>query len=185
MKFLLSVALAVLLAVPAMAADPKKKPASAASAEPAPAAAPGPQKIRDIDDWTVASNTESGHTICYAFTRAKSSAPALSGRTKPVLTVTHRPAAKDPSVAIDAGFAYPPHVSVTVQVDQTGLDFYTDASAPRNTFARDSKAVVAAFLKGSRAVVRSPHGKDTVTDTFSLKGFGDAYKAIVKACPAK
>ena len=69
----------------------------------------------------------------------------------------------------------------TVQVDQTGLEFYT---AKRNAFARDGKAAVTAFGKGSRAIARSPGPKDaTVTDTFSLKGFAPAYAAIVKACP--
>ena len=73
--------------------------------------------------------------------------------------------------------------TVTVQVDQSGLEFYT---AQRNAFARDGKAAVAAFQRGSRAIARSPGAKDTqVTDTFSLSGFSDAYKAIVKECPPK
>jgi hypothetical protein len=70
---------------------------------------------------------------------------------------------------------------VTVQVDQTGLEFYTSG---RNAFARDGHATVTAFDKGSRAIARSPGPKD-VTDTFSLKGFSQAYAAIAKACPAK
>ncbi len=41
----------------------------------------------------------------------------------------------------------------------------------RNAFARDGKAAVTAFGKGSRAIARSPGPKE-VTDTFSLKGFG-------------
>jgi hypothetical protein len=94
--------------------------------------------------------------------------------------VTERPSGRD-SVAIEAGFTYAPNASVTVQVDQTGLEFYTHA---RDAFARDGKAAVAAFQRGSRAIARSPGPKE-VTDTFSLKGFGAAYAAIVKACPAK
>ncbi len=79
------------------------------------------------------------------------------------------------------GFSYAANATVTVQVDQTGLEFYTSG---RNAFARDGKAAVTAFGKGSRAIARSPGPKE-VTDTFSLKGFGQAYAAIVKACPAK
>jgi hypothetical protein len=85
------------------------------------------------------------------------------------------------TVAIDAGLPYAANASVTVQVDQAGLEFYT---AGRNAFARDGKAAVAAFGRGSRAIARSPGAKE-VTDTFSLKGFGAAYAAVVKACPAK
>jgi len=96
--------------------------------------------------------------------------------------VTERASGRD-AVAIEAGFSYPANASVTVQVEQAGLEFYT---AQRAAFARDGKAAVSALHKGSRAIARSPGPKDTsVTDTFSLKGFGPAYAAIVKACPPK
>ena len=97
-----------------------------------------------------------------------------------MLTVTERSSGRD-AIAIEAGLAYAPNATVTVQVDQTGLEFYTSG---QNAFARDGKAAVTAFGKGTRAIARSPSPKE-VTDTFSLKGFGQAYAAIVKACPAK
>jgi hypothetical protein len=168
-------AFALLLAPPA-SAEPKKPAPPAHHAVP-PAA---PKSIGRFDDWTAATHAESGQAVCYAFTRVQSSAPALPGRGGVVLTVTERSSGRD-AVAIEAGFAYPANATVTLQVDQAGLEFYT---AGRNAFARDGKAAVAAFSKGSRAIARSPAPKE-VTDTFSLKGFGAAYAAILKACPAK
>jgi Invasion associated locus B (IalB) protein len=158
-------------------------PAKSAPAKPAPshtAAAAGPKQIGVFEDWTAATHEESGQTVCYAFTRAQTSAPKLPGRGPVVLTVTERASLRD-TVAIDAGFSYAANASVTVQVDQSGLEFYTSG---RDAFARDGKASVTAFQKGARAIARSPGTKE-VTDTFSLKGFGAAYAAIVKACPAK
>jgi hypothetical protein len=179
MRFPCLLAVALLLAVPAAAAETKKPtPAPAPAAHPA--AAAGPKSIGKFDDWTAATHSESGQTVCYAFARAQSSAPALPGRGAVVLTVTERPSGRD-TVALQAGFPYAANASVTVQVDQTGLEFYTSG---QNAFSRDGKAAVAAFNKGSRAIARSPAPKE-VTDTFSLKGFGAAYAAIVKACPAK
>jgi len=166
---------ALLLTLPALAA-PKKKTTPAAH----PAATAGPKQIGKFEDWTAATHAESGQTVCYAFTRVQSSTPVLPGRGAVVLTVTERSSGRD-AVAIEAGFPYPANASVTVQVDQTALEFYTSG---RNAFARDGKAAVAAFQRGSRAIARSPGPKE-VTDTFSLKGFGAAYAAIVKACPAK
>jgi hypothetical protein len=174
MTIYLSLACALLLvSLPAVAAD-KAKPA------PAHATASGPKQIGKFDDWTAATHQESGQTVCYAFTRVQSSVPTLPGRGSVILTVTERQALRD-TAAIDAGLTYAANATVTVQVDQTGLEFYT---AGRNAFARDGKAAVAAFNHGSRAIARSPGAKE-VTDTFSLKGFGKAYEAIVKACPAK
>ncbi len=168
------------LAMPAVAQTHKPAPAHKPAATPAPAA--GPKSIGKFDDWTAATHQESGQTVCYAFTRAQSSAPALPGRGPVILTVTERPSGRD-AVAIEAGFTFANNAAVTVQVDQTALDFYT---AQRNAFARDGKAVVAAFHKGARAISRSPGPKDAqVTDTFSLKGFSAAYAAINKACPPK
>jgi ribosomal protein L31 len=165
-----------LVASPALAQSHK------ATAPAKPAAPNTPKQLGKFEDWTAATHQESGATVCYAFTRAQSSAPSLPGRGDVILTVTQRPSGRD-AVAISAGFPYAQGATVTVQVDQSGHDFYT---AGRNAFARDGKATVAAFSKGSRVIARSPGPRGTaVTDTFSLKGFSAAYAATVKACPPK
>jgi hypothetical protein len=168
---------ALVLAVPAAAQQPKKPEPHA---QPAAAASNAAKEIAKFDDWTAATHAEGNQTACYALTRAQTSSPNLAGRGEVVLTVTQRPVARD-TVAIEAGFDYAKDTSVTVQVDQTGLDFFT---RQRDAYARDGKAAVAAFQKGERAIARSPGPKgQQVTDTFSLKGFSAAYAAIVKACP--
>jgi invasion protein IalB len=168
--------LAATLTVPAAAQTKKPEPT-----HPPAAASNAPKQIAQFDDWTAATHEEGGQTVCYALTRAQSSSPSLPGRGDVVLTVTERTTARD-TVAIEAGFDYAKDTAVTVQIDQTGLDFYT---RERDAYARDGKAAVAAFQKGERAIARSPGPKgQQVTDTFSLKGFSAAYAAIVKACPA-
>jgi hypothetical protein len=166
---------ALLLPVATAVAQQPKAQAAAAKAE-------GPKAIGRFDDWTAATNPEGGQTVCYAFVRAGTSAPSLSGRGDVVLTVTQRPSGRD-AVAISAGFAYPQGAAVTVQVDQNAVDFYASG---RNAFARDNKAAVAALNRGRQVTARSPapHAA-AVVDTFSLKGFGRAYEAITKACPPK
>jgi hypothetical protein len=171
----------ILLALPLLAAGPAPaqphKPPTAA-----PAKAEAPKKIGQFDDWTAATNAEAGQTACYAFVRANHSTPALPGRGDVVLTVTQRPSGRD-AVAISAGFAYPANAAVTVQADQTALDFY---AAGRSAFARDGHAAAAAFGRGKQVTARSPGPRSaTVVDSFSLKGFGRAYEAINKACPPK
>ena len=192
-------AIPLLLALPAAAQTAKPSPApapapaaasapvSASGAKPAPAKPPtaapaGPKQIGKFEDWIAATHQESGATVCYAFTRAQSSAPVLPGRGPVIITITQRPTLRD-AVAMEAGFTYAEKAMVTVQVDQTALEFYTDK---RNAFSRDGKAVAAAFAKGAKAVAKSPGPKAVaVQDTFSLKGFSDALKAINKACPPK
>ncbi len=138
-----------------------------------------PKAIGRFDDWTAATDQEAGQSVCYAFTRAAASTPALPGRGDVVLTVTERPGGRD-AVAISAGFAYPANAAVAGLADATTLDFYT---AQRSAFARDGHAAVAAFQRARQLVAKSPGPKGAVADTFSLKGFNAAYAAIVKSCP--
>jgi invasion protein IalB len=177
-------ALLVLGFVPQLAAQTQHAQTQRPGASrPKPPASAAPKQLGRFDDWTAATHQESGQTVCYAFTRARTSAPALPGRTEVVLTVAQRPSGRD-EVAVSAGFEYPKGAAVIMQVDTSGLDFYT---AQRNAFARDGKAVVAAFEKGAQALARSPGPREgqVVADTFSLRGFSAAYAAINKACPAR
>ena len=97
-----------------------------------------------------------------------------------VLTVTQRPGSRD-AVAISAGFPYAPGAEVSTQVEQAALSFYTSGTS---AFAREGSTAVAAFRRGRQVVARSPapHGR-YVIDSFSLRGFDQAYDAINRACP--
>ena len=146
-----------------------------------PARAAAPKKLGGFEDWTAATHQEGGQLVCYAFTRVHNSTPALPGRSEVVLTVTERPAGRD-AVALSAGFPYAAGAEVTMQVDQANHTLYTSG---RSAFARDGAILVAAMQKGRGVVARSPGpNKAQVVDNFSLKGFAQAYAAIVKACPA-
>ena len=142
----------------------------------------GPKAIGTFDDWTAATHQEAGQQVCYAFTRAQTSVPSLAGRGPVILTVTQRVSGRD-AVALEAGFPYAQDAAVTVQADQTSLDFYTHLRA---AFARKGHDAVTAFQAAGRAIAHSPGPHDaTINDTFSLKGFSAAYAAISKACPPK
>ncbi len=173
-------ALAVLLAPAAALAQPKPAPAPAQAPAQAPAKADGPKSIGTFQDWQAATHTEGGQTVCYALTRAKT-AGAVPGRGEVVLTVTHRPNLRD-AVAISAGFAYAANAEVKVEAGQAVLDFYT---AQRSAFAREGAKTVAAFNRVQQTTAKSPGPRGPVADTFSLKGFTQAYAAITKACPPK
>ena len=122
---------------------PKQRCPSRPEAAPCHAA----KKLGRFDDWIAATHQEGGQTVCYAFTSRKHPRPLLPGRGEVVLTVTERPGGRD-AVAISAGFDYPrKDAAVTMQVDTTGLDFYT---AQRNAFARDGKR------GGRRVPARAP-----------------------------
>ncbi len=160
-------------------------PALAAPATPP--AAPAQKPVAKYGDWRTTTHTEAGQIVCYAYTPATSSQPAMVGRGQVSLTVTQRPGGPRDAVAVAPGFAYAPNATVVGSVDGAALEFYTNQ---RYAFALHGPQAVQAFLKGSLVQVLSPNPKagpkgGQVTDSFSLKGFSAAYAAINKACPAK
>ncbi|TCZ64295.1 invasion associated locus B family protein [Roseicella aquatilis] len=142
-------------------------------------AQPRPQKIGDFQSWTAASFMDGTQKTCYAFARPSK---AEGNRQEVMLTVTHRPAKRD-TVTISAGYTFPRDAKAAVTVGGTTLDFYTAGSTAA---ARDGAAAVRAFRNGKEAVMKAPgaNGRGTVSDTFPLAGFGAAYEAISKECPA-
>jgi hypothetical protein len=174
LSLLAAAVLAVSVTAPPAIAELHHAAAARGTAQPQ-----GPKAIGRFEDWTAATYDEAGQTICYAFVRASNSVPAIPGRPKAVLTVTERPNSRD-SVAISAGFRYAPGAEVTVQIEQSAFRFYTAGSS---AFARDGAAAVAAFQRGRQVVARSPGPRGAqITDTFSLRGFSQAYQAISSAC---
>lgn len=146
-----------------------------------PRPADAPRSIGKFDDWQAATRGEAGEAICYAFTRAASSTPAVPGRGDVVMTVTQRGHDRD-VVALSAGFAFATGAEVQVTVDKLEVRFYTRG---RSAFSGDGHALAAAFTGARQAVAKSPGRGGVVTDTFSLRGFQAAYAAINRACPPR
>ncbi|MGC8468874.1 MAG: invasion associated locus B family protein [Acetobacteraceae bacterium] len=147
------------------------------------AAAAPPKALGTFQHWTAATYDDGGQTVCYAFSAAVKSSPAVAKRGKVLLSVTERPGSRD-EVALTAGYPYPAKAAVTLSVGQSHFDLYTASDA---AFARDGAAAVRAFELGVTAETVGPaaDGKARITDDFSLDGFTAAYKAILKACPGK
>ena len=141
-------------------------------------AQPRPQRIGDFQSWTAASFPEGGGKTCYAFTRPSKG----EGGKDVMLTVTHRASARD-TVTISAGYTFPRGATAIVAVGGTDLSFYTSGAIAA---AENGGAAVRAFRGGKEAVMKAPgaNGRGTVSDTFPLAGFGAAYDAISKECPA-
>ena len=168
-----------LIAPLATQAQPKPAAKPPVAAAPPAAKPPTPKPIGAFDDWQAATYDEGGQTVCYAFTKARVSAPKIPGR-EAILTVTHRVGMRD-AVSISAGFEFAQGAEVEVSADKAKFQFYT---AKRSAFARDGHAAITAFGGVKQVTAKSPHPqKKEVLDTFSAKGFAGAYGAINKACP--
>ena len=152
---------------------------------PAAALAAGPVALGpnggQYGQWTAATYGQGSSKVCYAFTIAQSSTPALKERGKVMLTVSERQNSHN-EVSVTSGYDYPHDAKVRLTVGSAVFSFYTQKNV---AFAAGGTKAVIAFKIGNAASVASsaPNGHDLITDQFSLSGFSAAYDAITHACP--
>lgn len=147
------------------------------------AAQAAPELIGLFDDWEAYTATEAGAKICYMGSEPKKMEGKYTKRGRVVMLVTHRPKDKEKGVvSITTGYTYKDGSETSVTIgDQTFKLFTTGEYA----FADEGKdpAMVQAMIRGADMVVKGVSSRGTLTtDTYSLKGFTAAWKAIGKAC---
>jgi invasion protein IalB len=139
-----------------------------------------PTSLGTFGDWTAATYGAGAKKACYAFTKAQASSEVIPNRGDVLLVVTERKSGHD-EVTLSAGYTYPAKPTVTLDIGGPKISFYTQGGT---AFTTDGATAVTAFQQGSSATAKSSApGGNTVTDTFSLAGFSDAYSAITTACP--
>jgi len=135
-------------------------------------------------DWEAFSDTEGGKSICYMASEPTKMRGKYSKRGASYAMVTHRPAEKSRNVvSVRAGYSYKPASEVEIAVGKLKFKLFTkDGWA----FAPDpdaDNALVKAMVRGATMTVVGTSARGTkTTDTYSLKGFTAAYRAISKAC---
>ncbi len=145
----------------------------------------GPTRLGDFQAWTAATHQEAGQKVCYAFAAA-SRAEGVTGREarSVLLVVTHRPGSRD-QVAVRSGFPHQRGAEPRLVIGAAEHSLYTNGDT---AFVNpgQARAVVTALRGGREAVVRGPgpNGRGTATEAFPLAGFGAAYEAISRECPA-
>lgn len=134
--------------------------------------------------WVAYSFQDAGKQVCYAASKPIKSEGAYKGRDEIVVQVTHRPGDRATDVvSFVAGYTFKPDADVNVAVAARRFDLFT---VEDRAWARDAKTdqeIVQAFIKGNSMVVKGVSSRGTpTTDTYSLQGFGAAYKAIGEVC---
>lgn len=158
-------ALAVFLASPAWSQTPKAL-------------------LQDPGVWGAFEVKEDGGTACYMAGQPSSSTPKNVRRGKIWLLVTHRPYRKvRDEVSIYIGYPFRKDSEVTVNIDGKSFKMFTDGETAWAPDAKADGALVAAMRAGNKMVIRGVSGRGTKTaDTYSLKGFTKAHRAISRSC---
>ena len=135
-------------------------------------------------DWEAFTERESGKLVCYMGAVPTRSRGKYIRRGRTFLLITHRPAEKSKNViSLQAGYTYKKASEVELIIDKSSFKLFTDE---KWAFAADTATdseLVKSMVRGTALIVRGVSSRGTeTTDTYSLKGFTAALKAIGKAC---
>ncbi len=157
-------------------------------AAPFAAQAKGPKSLlKSPGVWGAFSLKEGKGQACYLAGQPKDSKPAGVKRGPIWLLVTHRPYKKiKGEVGVYVGYPLKPGSSATIDVDGKIFKLYTVDDTAWVEDAKTESKLIAAMRAGQKMVIRGTSKRGTkTTDSYSLKGFTRAHKAINRTCKVK
>ena len=147
-----------------------------------------PKLIGDYNDWSAYAYKEGKNTVCYIASTPKRDEGNYTKRGDIYAVVTHRPQDKSFDVVnFVAGYTLKSNAKFTVKIGkETFSKFFTDGDKSWTINDSEDAKLVKAMFKGERMIVEGVSNRGTQTkDTYSLKGFARAYKAINAKCGKK
>ena len=149
--------------------------------------AAGPKLLGSFTDWSAHALDSTNGKVCFLHSVPKKKQGNYSRRGDVFIQVTHRPKERVRDVvSITTGYDYKGGSDVEIQIRGAKFALFTDKDT---AWARDKKtdgALVKAMIRGATMVARGTSSRGTLTtDTYSLKGFTAAYRAISKECGIK
>lgn len=148
-------------------------------------ASAAPTLIGEYDDWVAYYYKDANGMVCYAASTPKKDEGKYTKRGDIYTVITHRPKEKSFDVVnFVAGYTFQPDSKVVVKIGNKTIDrLFTSGDKAWAVSDRIDKDLVDSMKKGERMIVHGTSAKgNTTKDTYSLSGFGSAYKAISAKC---
>ena len=89
----------------------------------------------------------------------------------------------DSIIQVEAGYNYKLNKDIVIKIDNSNYKFYTTEDVSDSAWTNDDAIVIFAMKKGLKLIVIGESNRGTVTnDTYSLKGFTNAFNQLNKDC---
>jgi hypothetical protein len=152
----------------------------------APEHADGPEALGVFGSWRAFKANEQGQPVCYMTLTTRFADKGKFHRGDAMLTITHRPREGSKDVlSYMPGYNFKPMSDVDLRVGKASYDLFTTQDTAWSRDAATDHKIAAALRTASTVTITGRPGKKGVaaqTDKFVLKGAGEAYHAIGKAC---
>lgn len=158
----------------------------------------GPSLAQDLGrhgDWSAHRFTEEGKRLCLIWSQPKKAEGKYKRRGEIFALVIHRPGDREFGiVSFEMGYPFAPGKELSVSIDggravripaAGGGGPEEDGSAMSHSSPEVNRRLVSLMRAGIEMVARGESKRGTKTvDTWSLRGFTAAYKAISRSCGA-
>ncbi len=147
-----------------------------------------PQVLGEYGDWIAYYYRDNSGAVCYMASTPKKDEGKYTKRGDIYTVITHRPAENSFDVVnINAGYTYKKDAKVLIKIGAKTFDkLFASGDKAWAVSETADKEIVEAMKKGNRMVIHGTSSRGTATkDTYSLKGFTSAYRAISNKCGKK
>ncbi len=162
-KIYLFILSAVLLAVPALAAEP--------------------ELMRDLGVWQVYRTSEGSNALCYMLAEPQLSEGAYKKRDAVYAMLAYRPAEKGETFSFIAGYNFKDWSKIDLIIDSQEFKLIAKGDTGWAANKTDDQSIAKAMAQGSKMTIRGVSARGTATtDVFSLKNTGNAQGLMRKNC---
>ena len=151
---------------------------------PSVARAGNPVEIGAFGVWKALGFEDKGGKVCFMTAKPEKQEGKFTKRGDVAFFITHWAAEGTRDVvSVSIGYSFRAGSALSLRIDGKDYEMLTDGEMAWAADTATDRAVATAVRKGSKMVIKGTSKRGTTTvDTYTLKGSGDAYKAISKAC---
>lgn len=151
------------------------------------AQAANPVEIGAFGVWKALGFDDKGGKVCFMTAKPEKQEGKFTKRGDVAFFITHWAAEGTRDVvSVSIGYAFRVGSQLSLRIDGKDYQMLTDGEMAWAADSATDAAIAAAVRKGSKMVIKGTSKRGTTTiDTYTLRGSGDAYKAISKACGMK
>lgn len=142
--------------------------------------------LGQFGDWGAYTASPGGKKVCFALSKPSQATTDPAGRNRDAsyAFISTRPAEKVKNeVSVIVGYPQKPSHDATATVGSANYVMYTQNDGAWVKNAAEEAQMVEAMRKGADLVVKSESARGTKsTDTYSLKGIGEALDKVAAEC---
>lgn len=139
--------------------------------------------VKVYNDWSVFQTVQDGKKICYIGSLPIKKEGNYKKRGEPFFTVTTISGAKIPEVSVYSGYNFNTNKKVNLRIGMKSFNLFVYEDRAWANNEKDDETIILTLKAGMKMTVKGYSKLDTYSkDTYSLRGFTDAYNKMTTLC---